>query len=68
MGEIIDFEKLKKNKSNDSKKKIDDNFLNALDRLSKQNGIDYRKLILGNFEERKEEQDKLDKKNKELNE
>lgn len=68
MGEIIDFEKFKKNKSNDSKKKIDDNFLNALDRLSKQNGIDYRKLILGNFEERKEEQDKLDKKNKELKE
>lgn len=68
MGEIIDFEKFKKNKSNDSKKKIDDNFLNALDRLSKQNGIDYRKLVLGNFEERKEEQDKLDKKNKELKE
>lgn len=68
MGEIIDFEKFKKNKSNDAKKKIDDNFLNALDRLSKQNGIDYRKLVLGNFEERKEEQDKLDKKNKELKE
>lgn len=68
MGEIIDFEKFKKNKYNDDKKKIDDNFLNALDRLSKQNGIDYRKLVLGNFEERKEEQDKLDKKNKELKE
>lgn len=64
MGEIIDFEKFKKNKSNGAKKKIDDNFLNALDRLSKQNGVDYRKLVLGNFEERKEEQDKLDKKNK----
>lgn len=59
MGNIIDFKKYKKIKNKDN-----EDFMRALDRLSKQNGLNYVNLILGDANEKKIEREKYNKKMK----
>lgn len=59
MGNIIDFKKYKKIKNKDN-----EDFMKALDRLSKQNGLNYVNLILGDANEKKIEREKYNKKMK----
>lgn len=59
MGNIIDFKKYKKIKNKDN-----EDFMKALDRLSKQNGLSYVNLILGDANEKKIEREKYNKKMK----
>lgn len=59
MSNIIDFEKYKNRRN-----KNNEDFMKALDRLSKQNGINYVNLILGDANEKKIEREKYDKKMK----
>lgn len=59
MTNIIDFKQYKNRRN-----KNNENFMKALDRLSKQNGINYVNLILGDANEKKIEREKYDRKMK----
>ncbi|EMF0525544.1 MULTISPECIES: hypothetical protein [Enterococcus] len=49
-------------KNSRTKNNVNTDFMKALDRLSKQNGLDYEKMILGNLNEKKMEKEKYVKK------
>lgn len=61
MSKIVHLNDFKNSKDDNNK---NDAFKSALDRLSKQNGVSYEKMLLGSINEKKIERNKLNKKMK----
>ncbi|WP_429976731.1 hypothetical protein [Enterococcus sp. AZ051] len=59
MSNVVNFNDFKNSRA---KSGANTDFMKALDRLSEQNGLDYKKMILGNQNEKKMEKEKYEKK------